>query len=281
LKFYFSEIAGIKEPENIEDTIDPAVLGSAVHEALYNLYKPVIGNPLTIESLQVMEKNADGEVDKAFDKKFKGSDISFGKNLLLVRVAGLMVKRLLKYEADQLTQLAKSGEKMNIAFLEQLVETKISIRHNDSMLDIRIKGFIDRVDKMDGCWRIMDYKTGTTEAGHVKVKDWDDLITAPELNIGFQLLMYGYLLGKMFPSPMISCAGILSLKKLNAGFMAVSVPGDDPVKLTTTLNVSATNRFEQVIRTILSEIYDLGKPFTQTTDLNICLRCPYVNLCGR
>ena len=39
LKYYYSEIARIKEPEDVDDTIDPAVLGKAVHEALNNLYK--------------------------------------------------------------------------------------------------------------------------------------------------------------------------------------------------------------------------------------------------
>ncbi|MCX6266927.1 MAG: PD-(D/E)XK nuclease family protein, partial [Bacteroidetes bacterium] len=70
LKFYFAEIAGIKEPENVDDTIDPAVLGSAIHEALNKLYKPYIDRHLTKEHLVEMDKESDRTVDAAFHQKF-------------------------------------------------------------------------------------------------------------------------------------------------------------------------------------------------------------------
>ena len=281
LKFYYSEIAGIKEPEDVDDTIDPAVLGSAVHEALNKLYKPFVDHPLTRENLSAMEKISDEAVDKAFEKKFKGSDITYGKNLLLVSVAKLMIKRYLQYEADQLEELGKSGKSCTVALLEQLVETTISMPYRDKELNIRLKGFIDRVDKMDGWWKIIDYKTGTTEPKQVKVKDWEELAVNPDLNIGFQLLMYGYLLAARFRNPISSSAGIVSLKRINAGFTAVSVPGEEPGKVTSILDEQSAGRFKEVIRRILAEVYDLTSPFSQTSDLNICQRCPYINLCGR
>ena len=281
LKFYFSEIEGIKEPEDVDDTIDPAVLGSAVHEALNKLYKPFINQPLTKDNLSSMEKVSEGAVDSAFAKKFKGSDITYGKNLLLVSVAKLMIKRFLQYESGQVEELAKSGRSCTVAFLEQLIETSILIPYGGKDLQVRLKGFVDRVDKMDGWWKIIDYKTGTTEAKQVKVKDWDDLVRNPDLNIGFQLLVYGYLLGCRFQNPVSSSAGIVSLKRINAGFTPVSVPGDDPGKLTSMLNETSNGRFEEVIRIILTDVYDVTKPFTQTNDPGICERCPYINLCGR
>ncbi len=281
LKFYFAEIAGIKEPEDVDDTIDPAVLGSAVHEALNKLYTPYIDKPMTSEHLSAMDKVAEAAVDLAFEKKFKGSDITYGKNLLLVSVAKLMIRRYLQYEANQAGELAKTGRSYSVALLEQFVETFIHIPYGERELKIRLKGFIDRVDKMDGWWKIIDYKTGTTESKQVTVKDWDELLEQADLNIGFQLLMYGYLLGKRFSYPISSSAGIISLKKINTGFTAVSVPGEEPGKLSATLNDTATGRFEEVLVTILKDIFDGTKPFAQTGDLKICQRCPYINLCGR
>ena len=200
---------------------------------------------------------------------------------MLVSVAKLMVKRFLNYEADQLAYMAGSGESTTVAFLEQFVQTTISINFLGKELNILVKGFIDRVDYMDGWWKIIDYKTGTTESKQVKVKVWDDLIDNPDLNIGFQLMMYAYLLSCRFKTPVVSSAGIISLKRINAGFTSISVPGEDPVKLTSMLDKTSTTRFEEVIRTILADIYDLAKPFTQTSEVKICERCPYINLCGR
>ena len=61
----------------------------------------------------------------------------------------------------------------------------------------------------------------------------------------------------------------------------VSVPGDEPGKLTSILGDSSSARFEEILRSILSEVYDLSGPFSQTSDLDICERWPYINLCLR
>jgi RecB family exonuclease len=281
LKFYFAEIAGIREPEDVDDTIDPAVLGSAVHAALNTLYQPCLDKPLTKEHLSAIEPLADEAVDSAFEKKFKGSDITYGKNLLLVKVAKMMIKRFLQFEAAQLDELSKAGKGLTVAFLEQYVETYISIIVDGNETNIKLKGFIDRVDRLNGWWKIIDYKTGITEAKHVKVKEWEELIENADLNIGFQLLMYSFLLSRRFQQPISSSAGIISLKKLNTGFTTVSVPGDEPGKLTSILGDSSSARFEEILRSILSEVYDLSVPFSQTSDLDICERCPYINLCLR
>ena len=281
LKFYYAEIAGIREPEDVDDTIDPAVLGNAVHEALHNLFKPYIGQPMTTGFLQEMEKISDTAIDKAFGKKFKGSDIAYGKNLLLVRVAKLMVQRFLAFEITRVEEMAQSGKHFSVEFLEQIVEHHINIRFDGHDIPVRVKGFIDRVDKMEGVWKIIDYKTGNTEPKQVKVKEWDDLADNPDLNIGFQLLLYGYLLSNRFSSPISSSAGIISLRKINAGFTAVNAPDGESGKLSDILDSSTLARFEEVIREILQNVYDLSGPFKQTTDLKICERCPYINLCGR
>jgi ATP-dependent helicase/DNAse subunit B len=281
LRFYFAEIAAIKEPEDVDDTIDAAVLGSAVHEALCRLYKPFMGHPLTKADFSMMEKEMEAAVDKAFEMKFKGSDIAYGENLLLVSVAKLMVRRFLRYDARQHDEIAKSGKHCSVAFLEQMVETTVHIQFEEKDLAIRLKGFIDRVDRMEGSWKIIDYKTGTVDSKNVKVKDWNDLIDKPDLNIGFQLLLYGYLLAKHVKSPESSSAGIISLKRINSGFTAVSVPGDEPGSITSLLNDTTNSRFEEVILDVLKEVYDVTIPFAQTTDLKICKWCPYINLCGR
>ena len=281
LKFYYSEIAGIKEPEDVEDTIDPAVLGSAVHEALNNLYKSFVDQSLEQRHFTAMEAQVESAVDKAFEKKFKGSDITYGENLLLVRVAKLMVTRFLQHEAALVEEMAGSGKSMSVAFLEQFVESSVMIPFGEGELKVRLKGFIDRVDRMAGWWRIVDYKTGTTESKQVKVTDWDDLLVNPDLNIGFQLLMYSYLLAKRFQHPISASAGVVSLKRILDGFTAVSVPAEEPGKQTTVLQELSGSRFGEVIRTILKDVYDTETPFVQTDNLRICEWCPYVNLCGR
>jgi hypothetical protein len=134
---------------------------------------------------------------------------------------------------------------------------------------------------MGGWWRIIDYKTGTADSKHVKVKDWDDLASNPDLNIGFQLLLYCYLVGKQEGSPELTGAGIFSMKRVSAGFTSVFVPDESSGKLTQWLDKTTSDRFESVLSGILAELYDQAKPFVQTADPDICSRCPYINLCCR
>ncbi len=281
LKFYFSEIAGIKEPDDLEDTIDPAILGSAVHEALFSLFKPCLNCVITADFIHEMEKRSDDAVDLAFEKKFKGSDTAYGKNLLFVNVAKLMVRRFLKAEAEQFRDPEQPGKPVSIAFLEQYLDTIVQVPFGDKILDVKIKGFLDRVDQSDRGWKIIDYKTGVTEPKQVKVRDWGELAGNPDLNIAFQLLLYGYLLNRRFKDAITCSAGIISLKKIKTGFMAVAVPAPEPGKFSTILDRGTLALFEKVMEHILGEIYDAEIPFDQTDNPDLCERCPYINLCCR
>jgi CRISPR/Cas system-associated exonuclease Cas4 (RecB family) len=63
--------------------------------------------------------------------------------------------------------------------------------------------------------------------------------------------------------------------------MAVSVPMENAGNGMIHPESETTIKFETVVKQILSEIYDITIPFTQTNDPEICRKCPYVNLCGR
>lgn len=282
LKFYYAEIAGIREPDEITDNIDPAIMGTAVHAALNELYKPLLNNSLTIELLQSLLPLSENATLRAFERKYKTAEIAFGKNLLLINVAKLLVKKMIKFDIDELKNQQKSSEKKCISFLEYPLTTNIVIPFNNGDLTVNLKGFLDRVDIVDGHWKIIDYKTGLTDSRNIKVKDWDDLVDNSELNIGFQLLMYGFLLKSTTKSDFSDCtSGIISLRKLSSGFIAVSVPSKEPGKLTTLLSEDSISGFEEVLTSILMNIYDVSIPFRQTDNLKICENCPYINLCGR
>ncbi|MEI6433598.1 MAG: PD-(D/E)XK nuclease family protein [Bacteroidota bacterium] len=281
LKFYYSEIAGIKEPEEITDTIEPNILGSAVHEALNELYKTLQNKELSADLLRSLLAGSEQATLRAFEKKYKGADVMFGKNLLLINVAKLLVNKFIHFDIQEEEELARSSKKRTVSFLEYHIETSIAIPYTADQLTINVKGFLDRVDNVDGWWKIIDYKTGTTDEKNIKIKEWDELIGNPDLNIGFQLLMYGFLLNARYQGEFSASAGIISLRKLNSGFKAVSIPSEENGKFTTLLTPDSANRFQTILKTILTDIYDLSKSFKQTENPKICENCPYLNLCGR
>ena len=93
--------------------------------------------------------------------------------------------------------------------------------------------------------------------------------------------MYAYLLDTTLGigDPQLE-AGIISLKKVKAGFLKLSVPdgNDDP---DASIDRQSLKKFEEILFRMIQEIFDPGVPFDQTTDPDICRNCPYINLCGR
>ncbi|MCK9220645.1 MAG: PD-(D/E)XK nuclease family protein [Bacteroidales bacterium] len=267
LQFYFSAVAGLREPEEMEETINPKALGNAVHQALYELFLPYKNTPLTAGHIKKMADLAGVTVKKAFADKFSGSSLHFGKNLLLVKVAENMV---INYLHTQIIRFDEAQNRVNVALLEQPLWKVLSVPFKDSELEVRIKGFIDRMDRVGNEVHVIDYKTGSVLKKELTVELWEDLLHAPHLDKTFQLLTYGWLLYNPAEKTIIH-TGIVSLKKPGAGFLSVKVPeGKDTYA-----------EFATILRDLLSEIFNPDLPFSQTEDLTICSNCPYLNICQR
>jgi ATP-dependent helicase/nuclease subunit B len=279
LKFYLQEIAGIREVEELAETIDPMILGQAIHEALAILYLPYKDKALTAEIFPLMQKQADEAVMKGFAKKYKGSDVNFGKNLLLVNVARMMVKRFLRFEKEAVEELAVAKKEMKLLWIEERVAGSVTIRADGRELKVSLKGFIDRVDRYGGALRIIDYKSGTANKKNLEVGEWEDLHENPDLDMAFQLLMYGYLLKSRFKNSFEATAGVIPLRKLNAGMLTAKVPETEGAG--NMITERSLDRFEKIVVQILEAVFDPAKPFTQTDNTELCKKCPYINLCRR
>ena len=280
LKFYFQDLIGLEEEKETEETIDSQVLGQAVHEALKKLYDPFKDTQLTTEHFDVMLGICNDEVDKAFVKKFKGSDVAYGKNLLLVRVAKILVKKFLQKEKEETDTLKKNGTGMTVYYLEKIVRGIMEIPFAEGLLKINLKGFVDRIDKVGQEWRIIDYKSGSVLPSDLKFTEWKELKEDPDLARIVQLYFYSWLFAGSSgeKNPKVR-AGIISLKKLNNGFMEVPSLASDEKNLP--LSKEDFKEFEQIVREILLDIYDLDVPFMQTEDVKRCENCDFVSLCGR
>lgn len=281
LKFYFQELLGLREDKEVEETIDSQVLGLAIHETLEKLYRPYQDLVLSEEAIDQMITMFQPTLDKAFEKKFKGSDVAYGKNLLLVRVASLLVKKFLKKEKELIGTLRKEGTDMRVVFLEKPLSNVIDIASEDKRMDVKIKGFVDRIDRIGDEWRIIDYKSGSVSPSSLKFTEWGELKEDSDLAKILQLYTYAYLFrhGRMETSVMLR-AGIISLRKLNEGFMQVpSISSTE--KNDSLIREEDLSEFERILKEILEEVYDLKIPFKQTEDVKRCEYCDFINLCGR
>jgi RecB family exonuclease len=281
LKFYFSDLAEIKEPEEMEEEIDNRILGNIVHAALKKSFEGFIGKELDAGMIAALKPGLDSIIEEACKKEFAGRDVRFGRNLLLLKVARIMLRRFVESESRNVNHLRQSGKSLQIIGLEQHLERRLTINTGSEVQDIRIRGFADRIDSIGGQLRIIDYKTGSTDKKRTSLKDWGQLVADPSTDHAFQLLMYIWLYFPRVKNALPLQAGILSLRKISEGLTAVSVPGNNENEAQMNIASAEILKFETKLKEILSAIFDASLKFTQTSDLKTCANCPYLNLCGR
>ncbi len=270
LRFYFRYVLGIAESDEVEETMEASTLGNVVHHALQHLYEPRRGRVLRKEDYAEMLSGVEGALQRAFHEKYPGGDTGSGKNLLMVKVAESYVRRFLRNEKEA----SGDGGDLVVRELELPLETELPGR-NPGSPGVRMRGVIDRVDHTGGQLRIIDYKTGKTEAADLRLKDWADLLIPGKLDKLFQLLFYVnlYLGDGSAPAGELT-AGIYSFRNLGAGLVTPALPG----------KVSAADAmpaFRELLGDMLSELFDTTIPFRQVEDEKVCTYCPYRSICNR
>ena len=272
LQFYFHAIAGLKETEEVEETIGADVLGNTIHEVLEILYTPFIGKKIASRDIKEFKKQVETLTVSVFEKEYNRAEISYGKNLLTVKVAIKFINNFLDAEVRAVEAFEKSGAPLIIKALEQPLEMQMDVGGQI----VKLQGKSDRIDSVGSLTRIIDYKTGMAENKELKLEDWSTIQTDATLAKSFQLLMYALLYQRMNPAitdNMVS--GIITFRQLSAGLKPVQIGNVH------SLNVSLLDEFSEQLHHLLSQIFDQNKEFTQTDEPDNCIYCAFRGICNR
>jgi len=273
LRFYFQYIASLKESEEPEETIEANTLGSAVHDVLRIFYEPLTNKILTAGDIEKMKPVIESSTRQAIIKYFNSGEIDFGKNLLITRVAIEYVKNFLDHE---FAFLKSATIPVQILYVEKQIDYKAEIKGDKENRVIKLTGKIDRVDLTEGIIRIIDYKTGKVDQRNLRIDSWEELFAEPRLDIAFQLLFYSYLFSKS--SDRIDHEiepWIISFRGLKGGVLKLKLPDKEIFSMDTIM------KFEDVLKAILSEIFDPLNDFRQTEVIENCNYCQFRSICSR
>ena len=272
LQFYFQAIAGLKEVDEVEETIGADTLGSSIHKVLQNFYTPFIGKKIVAEDIKKMKPQVEAATLAVFEEEYSKTEISFGKNLLTLKVALKFINNFLNEEIKNISSNEANSKPTMIKALEQELETNLTVGSQQ----IKIKGNADRIDSIGKLTRIIDYKTGLADTKELKFEEWDEIRTNTKLAKSFQLLMYALMYQKMNPAlqeHLIS--GIITFRELSAGLKTVKVNQSEE------LNVDVLKEFEEQVKLLLSEIFNPEMAFEQTQAIENCEYCHFVGICNR
>lgn len=217
LDFYKRSILGIKEYKEIEETVAANTFGTIVHDTLEQLYLPFLNKTLRIEDLKQMVDLVEDEVAQQFNNSYSSTAITTGRNFLAFEIAKQFVLNFLNYELGELRQ----GKVIQILGLEVPIEMQHHVNAID--MNIKLKGKIDRIDQVNGVFRIMDYKTGKVSSSQLKINDWSLMGADEKYAKSFQVLTYAYLYlnkNKLALKELSLESGIVSFKNLKDGFMS-------------------------------------------------------------
>lgn len=272
LQFYFQAIAGLKEEDDVEEIIGAETLGTVIHEVLETLYQPFVGKKLNADDIKEMKKQVQTLVEKGFEKNYSSTEISFGKNLLIIKVALKFINNFLDAEKTAITNYEKQGNPFIIKKLEENLEAVLTVGNET----VNFHGKADRIDSVGNIIRFIDYKTGKADDKELKFTEWERLKTDSTLAKSFQLLMYAWMYYKMNPAVkdnMVS--GIITFRELSKGLKTVKVNDSDRI------DSDILNTFEEQLKNITSEILNPEIEFKQTEQLDNCLYCSFKGICGR
>jgi len=262
LRFYFRYVLGLREPGQIEISMEANTFGSVLHHTLELLYGPYRGKRISPAVVESLKKQLPAAMQQAFrEHKLGWGEELVGKNFLLKRVIEQLCTRLLEH--DSLSQPFEVLHLEEKAAFAHLIE--VDGQH------FRINGTFDRVDYLpeQGITRIVDYKTGQVKLDKADIAV-ADCFADEQYKEAFQGYLYAWLYRQKVPQARIQ-VGFYTVRKLSEGIRLLN-KGE-------LISEERLAEFESHLRQLIGRI--LSQDFGQVADEKKCSYCPYREICNR
>ena len=268
MDFYYSYVVGLREEDEVEETIEASTFGNVIHKVLEILYEKFLDRVLIKEDIAVMRKNLDSVLDAQF-KEFYSPYFDTGKNYLLHHAAKKNLLDFLKQEEELVIK-----NEVIVSGLEKKVEVDFPIEINGKEIKAKLRGTIDRIDRVNGKLRIIDYKTGSVSTGDLEFGKMEELIANSTKEKAFQLMIYGLLMENQVDSTDLFMSGIISFKRLNSGLMEVMMKEGSGVKKETWVpGAKDRTEFKEHLTELIQDIFDYSIDFEHNEKAKYCTYC--------
>ena len=193
IDFYLNQILKTRETNEIEEELSQRNYGNLVHYALQFLHEPIKGKILSINDLEDLLQKVDESIEDAIDKlKHQSEFYERGMNFIHKEIAKRVVRNIVEYDLE----LVKNGSALEIIDLEREINCDFYLDENRTD-KISFYGFIDRIDRLDGVTRVIDYKTAkpkklTVSLGKNKEEKVPELFFNDDYKQALQLSIYKY-----------------------------------------------------------------------------------------
>lgn len=249
--FYQERILGIKPIEEADGTVSYRDQGTIVHNVLEDLYTPYLNTVLSEKDYKEMESELENRLLLHFKEVYGLTPPFRGKNHLIYEVLLTHCRRFIQHEKE----LVKKGNSLQILALEDPFDIALEIPTIKTA--VRLRGTVDRIDRLNGKLRIIDYKTGNVEASKLVVDPEQLDFEGSKKAIAFQVLVYAYQYLKLNPTENLE-AGVYALKAKNS-YYKLQWKGEE----TNVIALENLDSFERYLFILVQEILSPAIPLQQ------------------
>ena len=221
IDFYLNNILKAKETEEIEEELSQRNYGNLVHYALEELYGEIKGKILKESDIEDLKPKINEAIDSAISElKHQPELYERGMNYIHKSMAAKVVEHILNYDLG----LIKAGNSLEIISLENGINAEFSMDENGEK--INFIGYIDRIDRLNGVVRVIDFKTAKAKNLSVKPKEekLEDFMSSADSKQALQLSIYAYMVlhNKKFSVNQLQC-GIWSFAEIGKGVQTLKI----------------------------------------------------------
>ncbi|MDR1757622.1 MAG: PD-(D/E)XK nuclease family protein [Bacteroidales bacterium] len=276
LSFYFKYVLNINVPDNLDTALNAASLGSIFHKTMEKIYahtgiidpnfldKYIKHEEITSLTVRLLEEAFVEEYFKTPTSK----DEYDGEQNIYFQVIARMVRNTLLHD--------RYDAPFEILGLEKPCYFKMKITDD---IEIWTGGIIDRLDKINGTVRVIDYKTGSVPTVGDYAKEIPDIFKndrKKKTGYQFQTFLYSSILSETTPLPVVPAL----LFPLAADSKEYS-----PILKIDDIEITDFNRYKDLFmenfKEKLAELFNPEIPFSPCEKDTRCRYCDYKNICNK
>ncbi|MDQ7948558.1 MAG: PD-(D/E)XK nuclease family protein [Pedobacter sp.] len=255
IDFFYKYIAGIAEPQEVEETVEAYKIGLILHDVMEQFYAQLMRESPDITKERIHAKRAAVPelIMQAFAEELHGNRTA---PVLLNGMQKVVYAIILEYVQLILAQ-DESDAPFTLVGLEQKGSVAFSFPANGSQQQIKLYGIIDRVDLKNGIHRIVDYKTGNDQLKYSSMEDCFDTDCGNINKALVQTMFYTYVYEQVSKNSQVepNLYVVKTMSKDGVSFMR----GKDV--LSNELLALEKTAFVKALELKLSELFDFNIPF--------------------
>ncbi len=263
MQFYFKKVKGLKEEEEVTESLDEAAFGRLYHgvmKCVYDVFDGKVVNADDIKAVMQRKDLLEKYMLETLKREFKIDGIS-GRNHIVSAVVERLVLQTLKCDISSAPFTMLGHE----VFKDMKFVT-------DTGNKVSFVCYIDRLQKASGMTAIIDYKTGKekfsgTDAEFMFKPEYADL--SAHL---FQLMLYAVILKEngMLLKESDACLSVYYTRKIFDEIPGFRIPDDGQYEA-----------YRSCLSALIDEILNPQVPFRVCQDAQTCGYCPFTAQCKR